>query len=87
MHGLKPYGRALVLHEAEIIWDEQCADAPTEIQEQEAEEDTVAIVLQWLGSVLRRLSPESRVTLIELARSLDDAERFQRLAGGVDQGF
>lgn len=75
LQGLTPYERRLVLQEAQALWEEGESS-----QAQAGEADaTVFSSGQWLAGVFIRLSPPARAGLLEVAKRLDEMERFERL--------
>ena len=79
LEGLTPYERALVLHQAEIMWSELETLTPAQLADREAQDDADAVLAAWMGAVLQRLGPVAAKRLIGLARDLDNEARLERM--------
>jgi hypothetical protein len=75
LQSLPPHEQLMVLEEAQRIYHER-HESPHRAQGQD---DVMFSLGQWLAQVFLRLSPPARAGLIEVAKRLDDAERFDRL--------
>jgi hypothetical protein len=76
---LTPYERALVLDAAQSIWEERRTATLTEQLAEDAREDALTMITEWLGQVVRRLSPESVVSLVQMFKEIDEDARWERI--------
>lgn len=82
LNPLTPYERALVLHQAEIIWAERRRGGPDPAEQ---ESDARLLTGQWLANMVQRLSLDDLDQLIDMAQRLDEgASRFSRLTEELD---
>jgi hypothetical protein len=81
LEGLTPYERAIVLHAETVRWEKCLALIPDEALQQESRDLRLALIAQWLGAVVHRMSEESLVTLLTIVERLDEDDKLERLVG------
>jgi hypothetical protein len=81
LNALTPYERALVLHQAQILWSQR----RHKWFDPEEESDTRLIAGQWICNVIQRLSQEHTDMVIALVQELDDQGSIERLTNDLDK--
>jgi hypothetical protein len=92
LNALTPYERLLVWQESQIIWEAREGRRARRRLRAEfsggepdtGDEEELAVQGMYLLNLLREISPSAPVALMDLAESIRDEERFERLVG---EGF
>jgi len=80
LNTLTSYERELVLDAAHAIWEKQRG---AEQAAEDEREDALTMITEWLGQVVRRLSPESVVSLVQMFKEIDEDARWERLVADL----
>src|SRR4028118_2201265 len=78
-----PYERALILHQAQEIWDQMREEklGLEHARRADADETFTDMTAAWVGAVVQELPPSSRIEVLQLLSELQKNARFDRLAG------
>jgi hypothetical protein len=81
-----PDERALILHQAQEIWDgiRQETLGPEGATRADTGETFMDMTAAWVGAVVQELPPSSRIEVLQLLSELQRNARFDRLAGDLD---
>jgi hypothetical protein len=80
LNALSPFERALVIHEAELLWDERLLKRQSVDEDAAARrEDELALCCLYLARAFRELSPPGRQIILELVQEMIEGERIERM--------
>jgi hypothetical protein len=84
--GKTSYERALILHQAQEIWDELREErlGPEGARRADAGETFMDMTSAWVGAVVQELPPSSQTEVLQLLSELRKNARFDRLTGDLD---